>query len=713
MSQGILSLMNRSKYQSNPHIPLYTEVSRVPHTNIPDIKRYPVIVPPPTSDLHQTERSSVRSMDQTPNKDDNDPLRSLTGSIILNTKSSTSLTEIDLNNIKSSDSDSYQNGDDHNRKNGKKEIVYYADKDKVQSSTEGSVIRKLIPSGSDTFIQSSNSSQRRRPKQQPSLRSSPDTLSLGTVESVSPCSDDKSMSEHEDVDGKDMGYEYQRIFDMINLRCQLAKADGSFEPHLRKICFDDKYVGTYSKGLPHDSNGFVDQTEMIKLITALKERDSKKLAQVKLGSKLRLVNPSAAWSQELFGQNNNSYRYSKLPSLSSEKMAAQMVELYCMSLSRDIPFHQYRTSALIADCCKYINTLKYYPQVADEENRTKSHVCCTDPHKVTPYNIFRGPMYGDLQGPYISQFLYRDMKMGGFIQKQKYPTILEGYDFMKAWDPALAAQSGNITESRPPHREISRYIITGRDLACYVRADEPYQAFYNTCVILLDQKVPMNPGISKLLSQNPTEGFFVDLGRADIQTTLAMVGRAALSACWYVKWNTLFLRPEAYGIEVERVYRDRRNKFGVSPTLLDNAVLQAVRSRNGTALLSQVYEEGAPTHPSTPSGHAAIAGACVTVLKFFFDSKHEIDIYEPDVEGQKLVNTGMKTTVGQELDKLASNIGIGRNWAGIHYWMDSISGIKIGEKVAISCLKDLIRRYPVHLEISLPRFNEKSVTISN
>jgi len=327
--------------------------------------------------------------------------------------------------------------------------------------------------------------------------------------------------------------------------------------------------------------------------------------------------------------------------------------------------------------------------------------------RVTPYNIFRGVMDSDLQGPYISQFLYRDLRMGGFMTQQKYTTKMEHSDYMKTWDTAVKAQSGNILESPIPPRTTPRYLITGRDLSDYCCLDEPYQSAYNACVILMDLKVPMN------IPSNPVEAYFVNLGRADIQSILTIAGRSALLAAWYIKWNSLFLRPEALGIEVERVYRTSTNTYGISPELLRNPVIEAVRAQNGNALLSQAYLEGAPLHPATPSGHAAIAGACVTVLKFFFNVKHEFEVYEPTYDGSELIKNGQWTTVGDELNKLASNMGIGRNWAGIHYRMDAIRGMKLGERVAISCLQDLIYRYPQKLAISFPRFNGKIITITN
>lgn len=225
----------------------------------------------------------------------------------------------------------------------------------------------------------------------------------------------------------------------------------------------------------------------------------------------------------------------------------------------------------------------------------------------------------------------------------------------------------------------------------------------------------MNLGVS-LNCGFPTssvESYFIDMGRADIQSVITMVGRSALLAAWYVKWNTLFLRPEALGIEIERAYRCGNNMHNISPELLHNPVLEAVREQNGTTLLSQVYPEGSPLHPSSPSGHGTIAGACATILKFFFNSHHELDIYKPTPDGSRLIKTGQRTTVEDELNKLASNIAIGRNWAGIHYHMDAIRGMKLGEKVAISCLQDIIHRYNDKISVTFNAFSGKLVTITN
>jgi hypothetical protein len=76
-------------------------------------------------------------------------------------------------------------------------------------------------------------------------------------------------------------------------------------------------------------------------------------------------------------------------------------------------------------------------------------------------------------------------------------------------------------------------------------------------------------------------------------------------------------------------------------------------------LLSSPYSEGCPAHPSYPAGHAAIAGAAVTVLKaFFFDESAILpDCVEAAADGLTLSTYSTSAlSVGDELNKLAKTI---------------------------------------------------------
>lgn len=49
---------------------------------------------------------------------------------------------------------------------------------------------------------------------------------------------------------------------------------------------------------------------------------------------------------------------------------------------------------------------------------------------------------------------------------------------------------------------------------------------------------------------------------------------------------------------------------------------------------------------------------------------------------------GPPLTVGGELNKLATNLGQGRNWAGIHFRSDAAASLPQAEEVAIAILRD-------------------------
>src|SRR5206468_565081 len=82
-----------------------------------------------------------------------------------------------------------------------------------------------------------------------------------------------------------------------------------------------------------------------------------------------------------------------------------------------------------------------------------------------------------------------------------------------------------------------------------------------------------------------------------------------------------------------------------------------------------------------------------TVLKAFFDESFVIpNAMIASEDGQSLVPyTGPdveRITVGGELNKLASNIALGRDMASVHWRSDAVQGILLGEAVAISILRD-------------------------
>jgi hypothetical protein len=135
--------------------------------------------------------------------------------------------------------------------------------------------------------------------------------------------------------------------------------------------------------------------------------------------------------------------------------------------------------------------------------------------------------------------------------------------------------------------------------------------------------------------------------------------------------------------------------YPIHKDLMNSQALQATIQATGGSLLPQAYVEGCPLHPSYPAGHAAIAGACATVLKALFEETDLVSgAVTPSADGLSLIpydDTAL--TLGGELNKLAYNQILSRNWAGIHYRSDADGGIALGEAVAICFLQDQVNTF--------------------
>src|SRR5262249_27733774 len=123
---------------------------------------------------------------------------------------------------------------------------------------------------------------------------------------------------------------------------------------------------------------------------------------------------------------------------------------------------------------------------------------------------------------------------------------------------------------------------------------------------------------------------------------------------------------------------------------------------------------GCPTHPAYGAGHATVAGACTTVLKAWFDENYVIpNPVQPSPDGLSLVPyVGPPLTVGGELNKLATNVAIGSNTAGVHWRSDATGSHKLGEAVALGVLRDQRGCYnEVFGGFSLTKFDGTTITI--
>ena len=318
-------------------------------------------------------------------------------------------------------------------------------------------------------------------------------------------------------------------------------------------------------------------------------------------------------------------------------------------------------------------------------------------------------------------------------------------DYMTTWEAWLDVQNGANVAGREPYMQNQnkfRFITTPRDLTTFVHFDALYQAYLNACLILLAIDVPLDKGIPFGLDDDiDKQQGFATFGGPHILTLVTEVATRALKAARFQKYGIhRRLRPEATGGLIERYHNEPNSELfaGVKPLYdaPDKDMLNRIATANGnsnatisensnprsddfsptgssgeTRLLPMAFPEGSPMHPSYGAGHATVAGACVTVLKAFFDHGHELDFaFVPNQSGKELIDVrnqlgDSKLTVEGELNKICSNISIGRNWAGVHYFTDYIESARMGEKIAIGLLEEQKLTYKENFSMTIPMFD--------
>jgi membrane-associated phospholipid phosphatase len=473
-------------------------------------------------------------------------------------------------------------------------------------------------------------------------------------------------------------------------------------------------IGSYTKGLPHNNLGEVDLNAYDIYLRALCSGRPADFERIPLGcpdpdNRYKFVDPQEGLAFDLEGVDSHATYQPPAPTIGSAQETGEMLELYWMALTRDVPFSEYDTNPLTQAAAADLSRLSDFrgPKVGGQ---------------VTTGTLFRDNLPGALIGPYNSQFRYLPVAYGAQLIDQRVLTNLP-QDYMTNYTEWLNIQNGCFPTQMVQFDPINRYIRNGRDSGHYVHVDILHQEYYLAMLILLNPlsagsetgglAAPYDPNNPYL--QSTTQVGFSTFGPPHVYTLMPEVVTRALHAVWFQKWYVhRRLRPEEYGGLIHNTLTGAANYPVATPELLQSPALDLIFRKFGTYLLPQLFPEGAPLHPSYGSGHATVAGACVTILKAWFDENYIIpNPVQPTPDGLSLVPySGPPLTVGGELNKLASNVAQSRNIAGVHWRTDAVESLKLGETVAISILRDQRLTYNENYRgFSLTKFDGTKVTV--
>lgn len=469
-------------------------------------------------------------------------------------------------------------------------------------------------------------------------------------------------------------------------------------------------IASFSKGLPHSQLGEVDLKSYQSLLTALASQKQSDFENILIGNGQKLVNPAGAFMYDMEGADSHTFSAAPAPPFNSAQSAAEMVELYWLALARDVPFSQWSTSPIIQSAATELSGMAGYQGARDASG------------KVTPANIFRGTAAGCQDGPYLSQYLMQTIYVGSTPREQQYRTGMAGVDYLTNYSEWLAVQSGSLPTSTEKFDPAVQFIRNGRDLAQFVHYNYLTQAFLQASIIIFNQypETVLFYNLYQLSNTSPYKTSriqtpFVTFSSPHLQDWIGRVGRLALEATWYNKWAVhRRLRPEAYG---GRVYNNTTGaaSYPVPSSLMQSQAVKGVVQATGGALLPQAYVEGCPIYPSYPAAHAAVAAACATVAKAIFEPTA---IIAPTMtlsnDGTTLIPyNDVALTIGGEINKLAWNVAMGRNWAGVNYHSDIMAGLAIGEEAAICFLEDQVNTLSeTFTAFEFTKFDGTAITIA-
>lgn len=623
--------------------------------------------------------------------------------------------------------------------------------------------------------------------------------------------------------------------------------------------------GTFTKGLKHDEHGRVERAALNQFVAALNQ-DAGDPAQsgespfpgvyttglpatfdgglFKPGTDGSYTHPTPkgarGWESpisghtfDLEGCDADATGMPPAPAIGSAELAAEMGEVYCAALLRDVKFSQWRDGAADDHVAK-LGALSFFSSEdgLDLAAAKRRHARLKD-GVFDASALFRGSTPGAKAGPYISQFLLigntergapaagreilestdaqpRAQVFGTELAKhapdqptrpedgiilygvqgipQQFRGHRAGVDHMTAWSVWHDVQNGANLKGSDRFEDNARFIATPRDLATYVHFDALYQAYLNAVLIMLSMEAKTDIGLPEGADDpcKHNRDAFATFGGPHILTLVTEVATRALKAVRRQKFNThLRSRPEMLGAALSLAWKgggsaDALGGFkGDCTTMKDELlpILEMVAAHNTeqnkkdwvpdghsngplddahNALLPMAFPEGSPMHAAYGAGHATVAGACVTVVKAFFEmfetgaaKRAEIPLYDvvdkkngypgtypAELFGKEKLLTGtgnlskpfeadpndptkLRTVDGSpnlsiqgELDKLAANISIGRNFGGVHYYTDYYESLRMGERIAVSILQEQMLTYREPVTMRFTSFDGDHIMIA-
>ncbi|MFC4733611.1 bromoperoxidase [Salipiger abyssi] len=429
------------------------------------------------------------------------------------------------------------------------------------------------------------------------------------------------------------------------------------------------------------------------------------------------------------------------PEMGPAELAAEMAELYALSLVRDLPFSVMQdphcriwidgtTHFTLHELLCELRSLTWFDEQAlpvpgpVETVFSSRTVCGEADHRrglrrngdgqLTLRSLFRGVVGHNGEALRLSAFHHTDRDGEVELEPSEPPApdapMSRWLDWIERFSGAALALPGRGDEITPG-------LATPRELVARVQQSHPCRIYYNAVLRLLARGVKFDPGLQ-------AAGEAAPVSAQNILSLMAETADRAFDAAMRAHGRTNRLsRPGVFAARLTALLQQEdpmagepsvlrgcaEELSGKAPNLLHwvDRMNRAFGRDAGRVpmLLVPPLKSSVPLHRADYAAQAVIAGALSTLLKALFDTRRHARL-------RMVGSDGSGVDIGTEADRLAADIALARSVAGGYFQAENYLDLRLGEALACHVLRERLEMLGQSAALGFTDFNGAPVSIA-
>lgn len=431
------------------------------------------------------------------------------------------------------------------------------------------------------------------------------------------------------------------------------------------------------------------------------------------------------------------------PVMTPQELAAEMAELYALSLIRDVPFTALndphhavwidgRTRFTLHELLCELRSLSWFdgdapsargaaaPAVpgslaAEGDADHRRGLRLNGDGQLTLRTLYRGAVARGGQGMRISAFHATDHA----ARHDPEPCERPSRDApMSHWVSYVDRSAGAALALPGAGGAGCAPLGTPRALVERVRASHPCRIYYNAALMLLARGTAFDAGLGlemgrdapmtaqrllALMAETAERAFGAAMSRQ------ARAGRLSRPGVFSARFTAMAAREGQGGDEALRSALDELTTS--APSLLHWIARQNARDRGAERFAESLLLPlmpcggGEAFHRADCSAQVVIAGALSTVMKALFDTRRHARL-------RMVGDHGGGVDIGAEADRLAADVALARSVSGGWFQAENHQDLRIGEALALQALRGWTEETGRNLSCSFVDFDGREVSLS-